>query len=685
MTAQTVDQLLQENEDLRRRLEEVEDALRALRAGEADAILVEVEREKVFTLESADKPYWLLVAQMPQPAATLTGDGTIISCNRRFADLLVRPLPSLLGKPIHDFVSPDGRPALEALLRDGLGAEVQGEVPLQRPDGTLVPLYLGVNALREGALGLCLMVTDRTEQRHYQELQCTQEALRASEERLDLAQRAGRIGTFEWNIRTGAVSWSATKEELYGLPAGGFGGRYEDWKQAVHPDDRDRAEADRRRAVSERTMLDSEFRIVRPDGETRWIASKGKVFYAADGEPLRMLGVSLDITERKQAEEELRDADRKKDEFLATLAHELRNPLAPIRNAVQILNAKGLRHPDLQLVRGVIGRQVQLMARLLEDLLDVSRISRNWLELRTERVELAAVLDGALETSRPVIEAAGHELTLTLPPEPIHLEADPVRLAQVFANLLNNAAKYTDEGGRIRLTAERQGSHAIVSVRDSGIGIAAEVLPNIFEIFSQAKLASVRSQDGLGIGLSLVKGLVGLHGGSVEARSDGPGRGSEFVVRLPVAAEAPVHEPARPHADDRQPPATRWRILIVDDNQDSADSLAMLLQIMGNEVGTAYDGEQAVEAAEAIRPDVALLDIGMPKLNGYDTCRRMREQPWGKGMFLIALTGWGRAEDRRRADEAGFNLHMVKPVDPDVLMKLLASWSREHGGRLSKR
>jgi PAS domain S-box-containing protein len=481
------------------------------------------------------------------------------------------------------------------------------------------------------------------------------------------------------------VSWSATKEELYGLPAGGFGGRYEDWKQAVHPDDRDRAEADRRRAVSERTMLDTEFRIVRPDGETRWIASKGKVFYAADGEPLRMLGVSLDITDRKQAEEELRHADRKKDEFLATLAHELRNPLAPIRNAVQILNAKGLRHPDLQLVRGVIGRQVQLMARLLEDLLDVSRISRNWLELRTERVELAAVLDGALETSRPVIEAAGHELTLTLPPEPIHLEADPVRLAQVFANLLNNAAKYTDEGGRIRLTAERQGSDVIVSVRDSGMGIAAEVLPRIFEIFSQAKLASERSQDGLGIGLSLVKGLVELHGGSIEARSDGPGRGSEFVVRLPVAAEAPVREPARPHADDRQPPATKWRILVVDDNHDSADSLAMLLQIMGNEVGTAYDGEQAVEAAEAIRPDVALLDIGMPKLNGYDTCRRIREQPWGQGMVLIALTGWGQAEDRRRAEAAGFNLHIVKPVDPEFLMKLLASWSREPGGRLSKR
>jgi CheY-like chemotaxis protein/two-component sensor histidine kinase len=388
--------------------------------------------------------------------------------------------------------------------------------------------------------------------------------------------------------------------------------------------------------------------------------------------------VSLDVTERKQTEEELRDADRKKDEFLATLAHELRNPLAPMRNAVQILKAKGPPHPELEWARGVLDRQGQLMARLLDDLLDVSRISLNKLELRTERVELAAVCDAALETSRPVIEAGSHELTVTLPPEPIHLEADPVRLAQVFANLLNNAAKYTEEGGRIRLTAERQGSDVIVSVKDSGIGIAAEMLPRIFEIFSQAKPALVRSQGGLGIGLSLAKGLVELHGGSIEVRSDGTGRGSEFVVRLPVAAETPAREPARP-SDDEQEPATKCRILIVDDNQDSADSLAMLLTIMGNEVGTAYDGEQAVEAAEAIRPDVVLLDIGMPKLNGYDACRRIREQPWGQGMFLIALTGWGQEEDRRRTEAAGFNRHMVKPVDPDVLLKLLAALSSEPG------
>jgi PAS domain S-box-containing protein len=684
MTALRIDQLLRENEDLRRRLEEVEEAVRALRAGEVDAVLVEAERPQVFTLETPDKPYQLLVERMPHGAATLTAEGAIICCNRRFADLLRRPLHSLLGKPIDAFVTPDSRSLLEALLREGRTVEAQGEVILQRDDATPVAVYLGVSALREGALGLCLMVTDLTEQRHYLELQRTQEALRASEERLDLAQRAGRIGTFEWNIRTGVVSWSPTKENLYGLPVGGFGGRYEDWKQAVHPDDRDRAEAERRRAVAERTELDTEFRIVRPDGETRWITTKGKVFYGSDGEPVRMLGVSMDITDRKRTEEALRAADRKKDEFLATLAHELRNPLAPIRNAVKILKAKGPPQPELQWGRDVIDRQVQLMARLLEDLLDVSRISRNNLELRKERVELAAVLDAALETSRPMIEAGNHELTLTLPPEPIHLEVDPVRLAQGFANLLSNAAKYTEEGGCIWLTAERHGSDVIVSVKDSGIGITAEMLPRIFEIFSQAKPALVRSQGGLGIGLSLVKGLVDLHGGSVEARSNGPGQGSEFVVRLPVAVEPPVPVPSQPSEDDGQP-VTKCRILIVDDNRDSADSLAMLLEIFGNEVGTAYDGEEAVEAAGALRPEVVLLDIGMPKLNGYDACRRIRQQPWGQEMFLIALTGWGQDEDRRRTEEAGFNFHIVKPVDPAALMKLLASRSGGPEGQPIKR
>jgi PAS domain S-box-containing protein len=673
MTTPSVAQVLQENEALRRRLEEAEETLRAIRAGEADAVFVERGPEpEVFTLETADKPYQLLIAQMPHAAAMLTPDGTIIAGNRRFADLLKQSLLSLPGSSMHSVVASGSLPVLETLLRDGLVAETASEMTLQRADGTLVSAYLGVKALQEGALGVCLMLTDLTEQRHYQELRRTQEALRASEERLDLAQRAGRIGTFDWNIRTGRVTWSATKEELYGLPAGGFGGRYEDWLRSVHPDDRDRAEAERSRAIAERTELDSEFRIIRPDGQTRWMLAKGKVFYASDGEPLRMIGVSLDITDRKRTEEELRAADRRKDEFLATLAHELRNPLAPMRNAVQILKTKGPPQPELEWARGVIDRQAQLMARLLEDLLDVSRISRNRLELRWERVELAAVWEAALETSRPVIEAGSHQITIMPPSEPIHLVADPVRLAQVFANLLNNAAKYSERGGRIQLIGERHGAHVVVSVKDSGIGIAADALPRIFEIFSQANPTLGQSQSGLGIGLSLAKGIVELHGGTIEARSDGPGRGTELIVRLPVAAATPVREPAR-EADEAPRAAIARRILIVDDNKDSAESLAILLRMMGHEVASAYDGEQALAAAEATRPDVVLLDIGMPKLNGYDTCRRIREQPWGQRIFFIALTGWGQEQDRRRTEEAGFDRHMVKPVDATVLTKLLAS------------
>jgi PAS domain S-box-containing protein len=673
MTTPTVAQMLQENEALRRRLEEAEDTLRAIRAGEADAVFVERGLgAEVFTLETADKPYQLLVAQMPHAAAMLTADGTIIAGNRRFADLLMQPLLSLAGSSIRSLVAPSSQPALETLLRDGLVAETASEITLRRADSTSVQAYLGVKALQEGALGVCLMLTDLTEQRHYEELQRTQEALRASEERLDLAQRAGHIGTFDWNIRTGAVTWSATKEELYGLRAGGFGGRYEDWLRTVHSDDRERADAERRRAIAERTELDSEFRIVRPDGQTRWMLAKGKVFYGSEGEPLRMIGVSLDITDRKRIEDELREADRRKDEFLATLAHELRNPLAPMRNAVQILKVKGPRQPELEWARGVLDRQAQLMARLLEDLLDVSRISRNRLELRWERVELAAVWEAALETSRPVIEAGHHEITITPPSEPIHLVADPVRLAQVFANLLNNAAKYTERGGRIQLTGERQGAHVVVSVKDSGIGISADALPRIFEIFSQANPALGRSQGGLGIGLSLAKGIVELHGGTIEARSEGPGRGSEFIVRLPVAGSTPARELART-TDEEPRAAIARRILIVDDNKDSAESLAILLRVMGHEVVSAYDGEQALAAAEATRPDVVLLDIGMPKLNGYDTCRRIREEPWGQRIFFIAVTGWGQEEDRRRTEEAGFDRHMVKPVDSAVLTKLLAS------------
>ncbi len=309
------------------------------------------------------------------------------------------------------------------------------------------------------------------------------------------------------------------------------------------------------------------------------------------------------------------------------------------------------------------------MARLLEDLLDVSRITRNKLELRKSRVTLSSVVENAVETSRPLIEGGGHELAVALPPEPVYLDADLVRLAQVFSNLLNNAAKYTERGGRIWLAAERRDGEVLVSVRDTGIGISVEMMPRLFEMFSQANRSLDRSQGGLGIGLSLVRGLVELHGGTVRAHSKGPGTGSEFVVRLPVVAEPK----GAASAAGSQPSGAGRKILVADDNRDAAESLAMILAILGHEVHTASDGQEAVDAAEALRPDMVVLDIGMPRLNGYQAARRIREQPWGRNIVLVALTGWGQAEDKRQAMAAGFTAHMVKPAEPTALAALLRS------------
>jgi signal transduction histidine kinase/CheY-like chemotaxis protein len=370
---------------------------------------------------------------------------------------------------------------------------------------------------------------------------------------------------------------------------------------------------------------------------------------------------------------DLLDADRRKDEFLATLAHELRNPLAPIRTGLQLLRLAGGDVVTGEKARTMMERQLGQMVRLVDDLMDVSRINQGKLELRTERIDLAAVLTSAVETSRPLIEQMGHRLEVVPPPQPVMVEADLTRLAQVFSNLLTNAAKYTERGGRITLTAERHGGDVTVAVRDTGIGIAADQLPRIFEMFSQVKTALERSQGGLGIGLALVKRLVEMHGGRIEARSDGPGRGSEFVVRLPVVVEASRLQPEA--GDDGSDPKTSLRILVVDDNRDGADSLADMLGLMGGDTRTAYDGEEAVAAAVEFRPDVILLDIGLPKLNGYEACRRIRAQANGRKVVLIAQTGWGQVEDRQRTHEAGFDHHLVKPVDPAALMKLLAALS----------
>jgi PAS domain S-box-containing protein len=420
-------------------------------------------------------------------------------------------------------------------------------------------------------------------------------------------------------------------------------------------------------------------------GEARWMAYKVLTLTNKSGQAVGMATVSQDVTERRRLEDNLRqlandlsEADHRKNEFLATLAHELRNPLAPLSNMLEVMKRAGGDASVVQRARDTMERQLAQMVRLVDDLLDLSRITHNRLELCAGPVELTAVIRQALEASRPLIDEAGHALRVTLPAEPVHLHADAGRLAQVFSNLLNNSSKYTWPGGTIELTAQCDGDAVLVSIKDSGIGIPRDKLDSIFDMFVQVDRSIEQAQTGLGIGLTLVKRLVQMHGGSIEARSEGEGQGSEFVVRLPVAA-APAASLA-PEPAAVVPPHGGRRILVVDDNSDSAVSLAILLEMTGNQAHVAHDGVAAIEAAERHRPDVVLLDIGLPKLNGHDVCRRIRSQPWGKDMLIIALTGWGQDHDRRRSQEAGFDGHLVKPVDPAALWHLLDSLTPERAG-----
>jgi PAS domain S-box-containing protein len=395
-----------------------------------------------------------------------------------------------------------------------------------------------------------------------------------------------------------------------------------------------------------------------------------------EGELLGVVMVFHDIVERRKLELELSlraahlaEADRRKDEFLAMLAHELRNPLAPIRNALHLLGVPGVSPAALQRVREMMERQVRHMVRLVDDLLDVSRITRGKVQLRPEPLEVSTLIERVSEEARPIMDGKGHAFSVLLPAEPLVLDGDPTRLDQVLLNLLQNAAKFTGPGGRIELAASRDGDGVRISVRDTGIGIEPELLPRIFEPFMQADHSLDRSQGGLGVGLTLARSLVEMHGGTLTASSEGPGRGSEFVVWLPIRREPVASPDPEGGAGERKGPGRR--VLVVDDNRDSAESIALLAEIWGHEVRTALDGPSALEIAAAYRPEVILLDIGLPGMDGYEVARRLRQRAGG-GPVLVAMTGYGMEEDRRRSREAGFDHHLVKPVDPEGLRALLA-------------
>jgi PAS domain S-box-containing protein len=676
-----------------------------------------------------------------------------------------------------------------------------------------------------------------------------------SEERLRVALQAGRMGTWQWDLRTHQVIWSPELEAIHGLAPGTFRGDFASYEQDIHPDDREYVK-ERIGETLKGGEHQLEYRIVWPDGSVHWVEGRGKLMRDEAGEPVRVIGVCTEITARKRTEEMLReeariqetlnrvgrtlaaeldlertvqavtdagtelsgakfgaffynvknaagesymlytisgvpraafekfsmprntavfaptfngegivrvdditkdprygksaphhgmpkghlpvvsylavpvisrtgevlgglffghdqpgvfterserllagvaaqaaiamdnarlhgerarlvaqlqDADRRKDEFLATLAHELRNPLAPLRNALQLLELTVHGDARVDPLREMMERQVSHLVRLVDDLLEMSRISRGALELRKERVEVSAVVRNAIETSDPLISGGRHRLSVALPSQPAWIEGDAVRVAQILSNLLNNAAKYTDPGGDIRLRAELRDGAVAISVRDNGIGIAPEAMPRLFEMFARAAGPDRAGHGGLGIGLALSRRLAEMHGGKLEGNSAGLRRGAEFTLTLPLAAPGPQALPATPQAARSGLPPRR--ILVVDDNRDAAESLGLVLKFLGADVRIAADGAEALQAYEAYKPSVVFLDIGMPSMDGYEVARRIRQGDSGRPA-IVALTGWGQEQDRRRAREAGFDHHLVKPAELGALQSILASLER---------
>jgi PAS domain S-box-containing protein len=561
---------------------------------------------------------------------------------------------------------------LPILLLAHQGAD---SAPVRKAVRTLGNVTLLERPVRVAALVTATQTALRARQRQYlgrehvQELDLVATALAESEGRLKALFANAAVGIAELSadgrfaLANDALCnlLGMQREKLLSLPM----------EQVTHEDDRgDVARVLGRLARGGQEAFSGERRFVRRDGETIWV-KLSIALASGTGSDIRIVAVIEDVTERKHAEEDLREADRRKDEFLATLAHELRNPLAPIRNSLHIFRMAGIQNPTVERVADMMERQVAHMVRMVDDLLEVSRISRGKIELRRERVDLASVLRSAVDTSLPLIEAGSHKLSVDIPEVPLTLNADPVRLSQVFANLLNNSAKYTPAGGRIAVAVTVERGMAVICVKDNGEGIPPQMLSRVFNMFTQVNTGS-RAQGGLGIGLTLARTLVHLHGGTIEAFSRGAGEGCEFLVRLPLAPEQSEAEAAASARSPAQGPTRMRRVLVVDDNHDAADSLGMLLEFLGADVAVAHDGPQALEMLGSFRPEVVLLDLGMPGMSGLEVARRMREDPELKGVTLVALTGWGQREDRRRTHEAGFDYHLVKPADVGTLQSILA-------------
>jgi PAS domain S-box-containing protein len=482
---------------------------------------------------------------------------------------------------------------------------------------------------------------------------------------LNLSKQTAHIGTWDWDLATGDVTWSQSLLHSFGVTSGPPS--FNQLLELIYPEDRERVRQRIAQVVQGEDEFYEEFRVLRCDSDLRWISARGRVIRGFRRQPLRLVGISLDITERRQAEEELRQADQRKDEFLAMLAHELRNPLAAISNALLINRTPDLPPEERQWVEELLERQTKQLGRMIDDLLDVARITRNKIELRTENLSLAELARRTLATLRSQqLLVAHHQFVSEVPDEPIWVHGDASRLEQVLVNLLTNAFKYTKEEGKVWLKIAREGDEAVITVKDTGIGIDAEMLPRVFDLFAQAKQGLDRSRGGLGIGLTLVRRIVELHGGTVSVTSPGVGLGSEFMVRLPIAAASP--EGLEDGADNSPQCKTR-RILVVDDNTDAAQTLALLLKASGHETAIAYEGQGALKLMTSFRPEIALVDIGLPGMSGLELASHLREvRP---EIYLVAISGYGQTNDLARSKAVGFDKHFTKPVRFEELLRVL--------------
>jgi PAS domain S-box-containing protein len=640
--------------------------------------------------------------------ATLVGigDGVIATDERGHVTRLNRVAEALTGWKEADargrslsevFVILDEETRQEAVnpvarvLLEGRAAALANHTVLVTRDGRETPIEDSAAPIRDNdgsTVGAVLIFRDVGDRRRVEKeriiLLEKEQAARleaaAAEEQLRLALEAGRMGTWQWTIGTGTVKWSPGLEAIHGLAPGTFPGTFEAVQREVHPDDRERVANAIQDAVAKRAPYHVEYRIVRADGSVRWVEGVGQAFHDRHGHPSHMVGVCSDVTDRKRSEEALKEADRRKDEFLAILSHELRNPINAVVGWAQILKSGTLGGDTVRHGLEVIERNARAEAKLVESLLDLSRISTGKLDLQMKPMDLKSVATAAVENARPVAKAKDVELGLEAAPEPLMIVADAARLEQVLTNLLSNAVKFTPAGGQVRVQLERADSCVIVRVMDNGNGIAPEFLPFVFDRFRQADSRRERHHGGLGLGLAVVRELVQAHGGVATADSAGTGRGSTFTITLPTRRVADIEatRPAQPADGDIGTAINGLRILVVDDDQDARDLLAVALQGHGAAVRTAPSAAEGLRYIEEGRFDVLVADIGMPDEDGYSFVRRVRDREQRQSLTrlpAIAVTAYGAASDREQAFRAGFDLHLAKPVDPDAVVRAVSRFT----------